>query len=73
MAATPVPEPVDLREKLAHIDKMQVELQKLNASTLKVLQGTTLAKPELLFHGAIAMAAMIAAILAILTSSHMVP
>ena len=65
MAATTVPEPVDLREKLAHIDTMQVELQKLNASTLKVLQGTTLAKPELLFHGAITMAAMIGTVAAI--------
>ena len=44
---------------------MQAELQKLNADTLKVLQDTTLAKPQLLFQGALAMAAMIGAVAAI--------
>ena len=37
-AATPVLEPIDLREQLAHIDRMRAELQKLNADTLKVLR-----------------------------------
>jgi len=59
MAATPALEPVDLREQLAHIDRMRVELQKLNADTLKVLQETTLATPRLLFLGALTMAVMI--------------
>ena len=53
MAATPALEPVDLREQMAHIDRMRAELQKLNADTLKVLQDTTLAQPQLLFHGAL--------------------
>ena len=47
MAATPVIEPVDLREQLAHIDRMRAELQKLNANTLKVFQDTALARPQL--------------------------
>ena len=59
MAATPVLEPIDLREQLAHIDRMRAELQKLNADTLKVLQNTTLARPQLLFYGALTVAAMI--------------
>ena len=65
MAATPALEPVDLREQLAHIDRMRVELQKLNADTLKVLQETTLATPRLLFLGALTMAAMIGTVAAI--------
>ena len=65
MAATPVLEPIDLREQLAHIDRMRAELQKLNADTLKVLQDTTLSRPQLLFHGAITMAAMIGTVAAI--------
>jgi len=65
MAATPVLEPIDLREQLAHIDRMQAELQKLNADTLKVIQDTSLAKPQLLFHGAVTMAAMIGTVAAI--------
>ena len=64
-AATPVLEPIDLREQLAHIDRMRAELQKLNADTLKVLQNTTLAGPQLLFHGAFTMAAMIGTVAAI--------
>ena len=56
MAATPALEPVDLREQLAHIDRMRVELQKLNADTLKVLQETTLVTPRLLFLGALTVA-----------------
>ncbi len=59
MAATPVLEPVDLQEQLAHIDRMRAELQKLNADTLTVLQDATLATHHLLFHGALTMAAMI--------------
>jgi len=64
-AATPVLEPIDLREQLAHIDRMRAELQKLNADTLKVLQNTTLARPLLLFQGAFTMAAMIGTVTAI--------
>ncbi len=56
---------IDLREQLTRIDKMQAELQKLNADTLKVLQDTTLAKPQLLFQGALAMAGMIGAVAAV--------
>lgn len=59
MAGTLALDPVDLREQLAHIDRMRAELQKINADTLKVIQNTTLAKPQLLFHGALTMAAMI--------------
>ena len=59
MTAKSALEPIDLRDRLAHIDRMRAELQKLNAETLKVLQDTTLAKPQLLFHGALTMAAMI--------------
>jgi len=64
-ATAPIDQPIDLREQLTRIDKMQAELQKLNADTLKVLQDTTLAKPQLLFQGALAMAAMIGAVAAI--------
>ena len=65
MAATPVLEPADLREQLAHIDRMRAELQRLNADTLKVLQDSSSARPQLLFHGALTMAAMIGAVAAI--------
>ena len=43
MATALIDQPIDLREQLTRIDKMQAELQKLNADTLKVLQDTTLA------------------------------
>lgn len=65
MATAPIEPPIDLREQLTRIDKMQAELQKLNADTLKVIQDTNLAKPQLLFQGALAMAAMIGAVAAI--------
>ena len=65
IATTPVLEPVDLREQLARIDRMRAELQKLSADTLKVLQDTTLARPQLLAHGALTMAAMIGTVAAI--------
>ena len=65
MAATPSLEPIDLREQLAHIDRMRAELQKLNTDTLKVLQDTTSARPQLLFHGVLITAAMIGAVAAI--------
>ena len=65
MAATPVLEPADLSEQLAHIDRMRAELQKLNADTLQVLQKTTLAMSRLLFYGALTMAAMIGTVAAI--------
>jgi acyl dehydratase len=65
MAERTVFEPVDLREQLGHIDRMRAELQKLNADMLKVLQDTTLARPQLLFHGALTMAAMIGTVAAI--------
>ncbi len=65
MAATPSLEPIDLRERLAHIDRMRAELQKLNADTLKVLRHPPLAKPQLLLHGALTMAAMIGTVAAI--------
>ena len=68
--ATPVLEPVDLREQLAHIDRMRAELQKLNADTLKVLRDTTFARPQLLFHGALTMAAMIGTVAAIVKLSY---
>ena len=70
MAAIPVLEPVDLREQLAHIDRMRAELQKLNADTLKVLQDTTRARPQLLFHGALTMAAMIGTVAVIAQLFH---
>lgn len=65
MATIAPDQPIDLREQLTRIDKMQAELQKLNADTLKVVQDTTLAKPQLLFQGALAMAALIGAVAAI--------
>ena len=65
MEVTSVLEPIDLREQLAHIDRMRAELQKLNADTLKVLRDTTLARPQLLLHGALTMAAMIVIVAAI--------
>ena len=46
--------PLDIREQLARIDKMQAELQ-------KIMQDTRLATPQMFFQGALAMAAMIAA------------
>jgi len=64
-AATPVLEPIDLREQLAHIDRMRAGLQKRNADTLTVFQNTTLATPQLLFHVALTMAAMIGTVAAI--------
>ena len=65
IATTPVLEPVDLREQLAQIDRMRTELQKLNADTLRVIQDTSLARPQLLAHGALTMAAMIGTVAAI--------
>ncbi len=65
MATIAPDQPIDLREQLTRIDKMQAELQKLNADTLKVVQDTSLAKPQLLFQGALAMAALIGAVAAI--------
>ena len=65
IATTPVLEPVDLREQLAQIDRMRTELQKLNADTLRVIQDTSLATSQLLFHGAFTVAAMIGTVAAI--------
>ena len=65
IATTPVLEPVDLREQLAQIDRMRTESQKLNADTLRVIQDTSLATSQLLFHGVLTMAAMIGTVAAI--------
>lgn len=46
--------PLDIREQLARIDKMQAELQ-------KIMQETKLATPQMFFQGALAMAGMIGA------------
>ena len=46
--------PLDIREQLARIDKMQAELQ-------KIMQDTRLATPQMFFQGALAMAALIGA------------
>ena len=46
--------PLDIREQLARIDKMQAELQ-------KIMQETRLATPQMFFQGALAMAALIGA------------
>ena len=46
--------PLDIREQLARIDKMQADLQ-------KIMQETKLATPQMFFQGALAMAAMIGA------------
>ncbi len=54
--------PLDLREQIARIDKMQAELQKIMRETVKVSQDTELAKPQLLFQGALAASAAIAAV-----------
>ena len=55
MATKPeIDPPLDIREQLARIDKMQAELQ-------KIMQDTRLATPQMFFQGALAMAAMIAA------------
>ena len=55
MATNPdIDPPLDIREQLARIDKMQAELQ-------KIMQDTRLATPQMFFQGALAMAAMIAA------------
>ncbi len=55
MATIPDPnQPLDLREQLARIDKMQAELQ-------KIMQDTRLATPQTFFQGALAMAALIGA------------
>ena len=53
--------PLDLKEQIARIDKMQAELQKLMRETLKITQDTRLATPQTFFQGAIAMAALIGA------------
>jgi hypothetical protein len=65
MATSPIDDSIDVREQITRIDKMQAEMQKLNADTLKVLQDTSLAKPQLMFQGALAMAAMIASVAAL--------
>lgn len=46
--------PLDMREQLERIDKMQAE-------TRKIMQDTKLATPQTFFQGALAMAAMIGA------------
>jgi hypothetical protein len=46
--------PLDMRERLARIDKMQAEIQ-------KVMQDTRLATPQMFFQGGLATAALIGA------------
>lgn len=46
--------PLDMREQLARIDKMQAEIQ-------KVMQDTRLATPQMFFQGGLATAALIGA------------
>lgn len=62
MATVPGSEPsYDVREQLVRIDKMQVELQKLSAETLKVKQDTRYAPLTIMFTGLGAGAALIVA------------
>ncbi len=53
--------PLDLREQLVRIDRTQAELQKFMAETQKITQDTRLATPQMFFQGALAMAALIGA------------
>lgn len=53
--------PLDIREQLARIDKMQAELQKVMRETQKLGQDIKLATPQMFFQGALAMAALIGA------------
>ena len=53
--------PLDIREQLVRIDKMQAELQKVMRETQKVVQDTKLATPQMFFQGGLAMAALIGA------------
>lgn len=53
--------PLDLKEQIARIDGMQAELQKFMWETLKLRQDMKLATPQTFFQGALAMAALIAA------------
>lgn len=46
--------PLDMREQIARIDKMQAELQ-------KIMQEMKLATPQMIFQGALAMAAIFGA------------
>ncbi len=54
MATNPQREALDLDEQIARIEKMQAELS-------KILQETKLATPQMFFQGALAMAALIGA------------
>lgn len=60
-AANQTDVPLDMREQLTRIDKMQAELSKTLAEQVKVKQGTRLAPVALAFSGLPAGAALFAA------------
>lgn len=61
MATQPQLDKLDIDEQIARIEKMQAELQKVMRETQKIVQDTRLATPQMFFQGALAMAAMIGA------------
>ena len=53
--------PLDIREQLVRIDKMQAELQETQVKINKMTQDIRLATPQTFFQGGLAMAALIGA------------
>ncbi len=61
MASAPVDASRYVEEQLVSIRKMQAELDKTMVETQKITQDIKLTTPQMFFHGALAMAALIAA------------
>lgn len=61
MTTKPQHETLDIEEQLARIAQMRVDAEKSWAQTHKLFQEIRLATPQMFFQGAIAMAAMIGA------------
>lgn len=64
LASSPTSPQLNLDEQIARIEKKQTELREVMRETLKIVQDKRSATPQMLFHGALAMAAMIGAIAA---------
>ena len=61
MTTKPRYEPLDLEEQLARIAQMRVDSEKSQAQIHKLIEETRIVTPQVIFHGAIAMAALIGA------------
>ena len=61
MTTKPRYEPLDLEEQLARIAQMRVDSEKSQAQIHKLIEETRIVTPQVIFQGAIAMAALIGA------------